>query len=390
MNRATAGLGLFLALPSLATPTWAQDETQPQDRPPVVLPPELRPAEPETAAPILASDGQPAAAGRVPDGTPEPARLLWAKVVESLSIKESSVATTAAPRAFELVFDGRARGTTGMNEFRARFAYLDEGPGLVKGVFLDDSGREVSTQMRGLSSDGLREYWYRKVRGESVTEGWIRLVGKDFSGDRAEIDEYAAIAYDVARLTRPNSLRIVELSELGVRGDETAPPGTLAFEGDPGVRLPNVDIEGVRDGRRTSLAELCAGLRWLEVHTPDFRDFRRHEGSTRKKAPTTSIVRLVIGVEETTGRPQVVLVSPQRDGPIEAPGSVLVQCTDWFLHPKDGPASKQSWLPGRFFAYETVEAEFRRVRFSDVAAADLYLVDGTMVAELTRNDFIPR
>jgi len=374
-------LALALAIPAPAA------TTRPQETPPQLPPGLERAAAPSSID--VASDGEPAAPGRIPEDTAPGARALWTQLAGSLSVDDGTPAADA-PRAFELEFDVRSRQASGTQNFSARFHYLDEGPGLVRGVVLDDQRAERSTQMRGLDERGKLQYWYRKVSGEGQTDGWESLRGRDSKESRAEIDSWAAISFDIARLTRPSSFRILSLRErVLLPAEDGASPLTLRFEGDPrGVVLPGTDIEGVRDGRKQPISALCSGLKWLELQTPDFRDFRELNGRRPKARP----FRLVFGLDPASGRPQIVLVSPGSEGPLQVPGAVLVQSTEWLLHPEGAAARDQSWLPGRFFAYETVGTgpNPEALRFSDVPRADLYFVDGDMSADLDAAFFRPR
>ena len=373
---------LALALTAAAAPALAASALQ-EETP--KLPPALGTSRAEGAS-MLASDGDAAAPGRVPRDTTEGARLLWSRLAGSLSVDDGTPAGEA-PRAFQFEFDVRSRQPSGTQNFSARFHYLDEGPGLVRGVVLDQQRAERSTQMRGRDERGRLQYWYRKVQGEGQTDGWQSLRGRDAKESRAEIDSWAAISFDIARLTRPSSFRIISLRERTMTREEGAPL-QLRFDGDPHpVVLPGTDIEGVRGGRKQAISELCAGLQWLELQTPDFRDFRSVEGAEARSRP----YRLLFGIAPDSGRPQVVLVSPGSSGPLQVPGAVLVQSTEWLLHPQAGAPKDQSWLPGRFFAYETTTgASPSELRFSDVPRADLYFIDGDMSADLDAAFFRPR
>ena len=369
---------LLAALPALALTTAA---ARAQEAPPD-LPPPREPAAPAEDL-LLASDGAPAAPGRVPADTSEAARRLWTQLAGSLSVDDGTPAADA-PRAFEFEFDVRHRQSSGTQNFSARLRYLDEGPGLVRCEVLDDRGAERSAQMRGVDERGRPLYWFRKVQGEGRTDGWRALRGRDTATSREEIDGWAAVAYDIARLTRPSSLRILSLRERAplpaLDGDS---PLRLRFEGDQGgLLLPAVDIEGVREGRAQQVHELCAGLRWLEVRTMDFRDLEdRGPGADPR-------YRLVFGMDPTSGRPRVVVVSPSSQGPLQAPGTILAQCTEWLVHPAGAEPADASWMPGRFFAYESVLGP-DGLRFSNVPRVDLYFIDGNMRARLQRSDFAP-
>jgi len=364
---------------------FGQEEAGDKPQDPVNLPPDLVKSAAKDGVP-LASDGKPAVAGRVPEGTPGDAAELWRQIVASLSV--DGVDASDAPRAFELEFDLRLRTKGGSQNTPARFTYLDIGPGLVRGVMLGTGGAEISTQMRGLGPNNKLEYWFRKVKGDNATKGWLRLAGRTHRESQDQIDEWAAISFNLARLTRPGSLRIIGLRKRKVQTGAESAPGVIRLEGDPGLVLPATDIEGVRDGGKQALSELCAGLHWLEMSTPDFRLFREARSKRGDAAPR--VFRLLFGIDPETWRPQVVVVAPGRSGPLQVAGTVLIQCTEWFEH---GPEGDQSWLPGCFFAYESVPVDGdgpTRLRFSDVPAADLFMRDGgTMRATLGRGDFLP-
>ena len=91
----------------------------------------------------------------------------------------------------------------------------------------------------------------------------------------------------------------------------------------------------------------------------------------------------------------LILVSPNGDRSLQGPGSVLMQCTEWFSEDDYGGVPEggtpRPRLPGRFYAYETVEsaASPTGIAFSSTSTADLYLKDGsTLDAKLTTADFV--
>jgi hypothetical protein len=358
------------------------------------------------AGSVMAVDGRPATAGRIPDGTQPAAAELWNKLVVALTPKTAAADSTTGPaaaRSFELEFDGRIRSETGSNDYRARFAYLEQGPGLVRAIMLDPRDRPKSIQTRGLGAGDRPEYWFKKLSGDTKSD-WLELTRSDHREDRAETDRWASISYDIARLTDPASFRVVSLAMRSIKGDsQRINQGILDFEGDPGVRLPDTDVDGKLNGRDKSLVELSKGLVWLELATPDFKDLsdertsrrRRREEQAAGKGP--QVRRLVFGIDPKTSRPQLVIVAPHRtDMPLQVGGSLLVQCTDWI---QSGPEGKpRSFVPGRFLSYETevmpIEEEKAtglRRRFSNTASADLFLTDrSNMDAGLKREDFLPQ
>ncbi|MGK0484326.1 MAG: hypothetical protein ACJAQ3_004316 [Planctomycetota bacterium] len=338
----------------------------------------------------MAADGRLAEAGRIPEKTSQDAADLWDKLVRSTSA--TAVAGADQPRSFELVFDGRIRSETGSNDYRARFGYLELGPGLVRATMLDGKERPKTVQMRGLGAGDSLDYWFRKLTGDDKT-GWTQLDRRDYRESRNETDRWASISYDIARLTDPKSFRIVDL-QLRKPAKDTGrlSQGILDFEGDPGIRLPDTDIAGRVAGREILLRDLVKSLVWLELATPDFKDL----GTKKRRNDGPTVRRLVFGMDPKTFRPQIVIVAPHRtDMPLQVPGTLLVQCTEWMA---SGPEGKpKAWIPGRFLSYETEtlgrqeeEATGLRFRFKNTASADLYLSQfSDMNAELSREDFLP-
>ena len=351
---------------------------------------------------VMAIDGKPAAASRIPEGTDPAAAALWAKLVAALT-PATTAAEPGGARSFELRFDGRIRSDTGANEYKAKFAYLEQGPGLVRAIMLGNGDRAKSIQTRGIGEGDRPEYWFKKLSGDTKSD-WLELTRADHREDRAETDRWASISYDIARLTDPASFRIVNLQLRPIKQDsQRIQQGILDFENDQGVRLPDTDVNGIRRGPQTTLTDLAKGLVWLELATPDFKDLSQPKSKTKRQRDREreagigpQVRRLVFGIDPKTSRPQLVIVSPHRtDMPLQVGGSLLVQCTDWFLCGPEGKPKSQ--VPGRFMSYETEamglteeQATGLHRRFSDTASADLYVLDKTdMDARLKRADFLP-
>ena len=119
-----------------------------------------------------------------------------------------------------------------------RLQYLESGPGFVSGAILEDDGAIRSIQMRGLGEGDRLSYWFRKYRGSGVTDGWIKLTQRDYKEDREEVDSYASISYDFARLIEPESCRLVALRERAVAPGSDLAEGWLQFFGDAGHPAP--------------------------------------------------------------------------------------------------------------------------------------------------------
>ena len=372
-----------LALSVIASPavSCAAQETRPRLG-------ELANAEKETTDDvILAVDGEPAAAGRIPDGTSKEARALWETVLRAIGApaprEDAAEGEVERPRSFELNFniEHRREGEQGRgtNEFDARLAYLDEGPGYVRGVILENKdGGPKQAMMRGPGSDPeFPDEWYRKFAGKGATDGWVDLRGTDFEEERAQLQLWAEIAFNIARLTDPKTLRIVKLVErkLLLEGDELAEEfesGVVRLDHGDRFILPPNDVNGVVGTSEPTLRELAKGVRWLELHTPDFRFFSKGLTTAQRKAAERMTKRLLFAVDETTGLPKLLLLSPRTDGPLMAPGAVLFQTTDWLNRGGDGI---RSMLPGQLLAYER-PLDGAGLAFLDKASANLFLLPG--------------
>lgn len=363
--------------------------------------PARRPAaEEDEDPPLLASDGEPALPGRVPADTPEATKEAWQSLASTLTVPRPE-APDGAQLSFQIAAAVRHRDEeSGTKDFRARVSYLDSPVAYVELETLDDEGRTISVEMRG--PDPARpqlarrvEYWYRKDRGEGTTDGWVNLSGSDFKSSRDKVDRAAVASFNIARILTPHSMRLTSLETLAPAEEYDPEQRFLRLGDDPGVRFPDVDILGVQGGAAQKVAELAKGLRWIEVRTPDFRLFEDGLTNRQREALRAQVKRVAIGVApEASGesldasRPLLVIVSPSATGPLQVPGSLLIQCTEWFRQ----DAAPEVILPGRFYAYETVESPTSPtgLAFSGTTTADLFLLEGCKIgAGLTPASFMP-
>ncbi|MEL6431781.1 MAG: hypothetical protein AAFU73_13980 [Planctomycetota bacterium] len=361
------------------------------------LPPSVQePARAAAADTLVASDGAPAALGRIPADTPAEDAERWRKMVAALT----RAVPPAEKRSFELEVDVRVRDERGSNDFKARFGYLEEGEGFVRMTVLEEDGGVRQIQMRGPDPKrkGRLAYWFRRDRGDGKTDGWIRQSGTEAQSDRDAMDRFASASYDIARVMDPNSMRIVRVRSLTPAADYNPAVGFLKLGGDRGVQLPDVDVYGKRGGRAERVAQLAARLHWIELGTPDFRIFETGLDRSTRRELRKRVKRVVFGLDPSSDRPDhpvLILVSPYGDGSLQGPGSVLMQCTEWFSEDdyegvREGGTPRPR-LPGRFYAYETVEnpTSPTGMGFSSTSTADLYLKDGsTLDAKLTPADFV--
>lgn len=322
----------------------------------------------------LASDGEPAAAGRIPNGTSDAARARYGKLAGRLTAKDEV-------RSFSLRFDLEARTDSGAPQEarRTEFRYLDEGPGWVYGAFLNPDGSVKQCQMRGpRDENGARGYWQVLKDGTEVD---LRG-GDDFSESRAELDGWAALCHDLLLLQQPTRLRLVRLEARTARlaGDKGIEARALVFgEGDV-VVLPDTDVTPT--GRTQKLAERAVTLEWLEVVTPDIRLWRDGAGVEAQR-------RVLLGIDPSTGVPEFAVLTQRVEGRIVDADATLLHLADWRpldSGKKGGRANADgadggSWLPHSTRMFEVREAEgpereLAPVVFKNGARLDLFLMAG--------------
>lgn len=357
---------------------------------------------PQAPAPTdgpVASDGKPAAQGRIPDGTSKAAATLWRDMAAAIGAPKrvADAAGKIPPRSFELKFDIRhkriEKNARGSNDFKARLAYLDSETGFVRGIFLNKADKAKQVLMRGPGVDPkYDDYWYRKYLGKGATDGWQDVSsGNDFETDRDMVNIWAEISFDIARLSDPNSFRIAALETRGVEEGSRASDGLLTLQGDPGIRLPRTDLRGVEGTKKAQLRDLAAGLVWLQLRTPDFRLFAKGLSKKERQIMRQMTKRVVFGIDPKSKLPQILIISPSAEGPLMIENTVLFQCTDWLTVGKE---AAQSMLPGQLIAYERAEIDPRAAAprglvFSNIPSADLYFLEGNMQAGLTPAAFKP-
>jgi hypothetical protein len=318
--------------------------------------------------PWVASDDQPAAPGRIPDGTSDAARERFGKLAGRLT-------SPANVRSFVLRFDLEQRTDTGTQEARrTEFRYLDEGPGWVYGAFLNKDGSVKQCQMRGPRENGGRGYWQILKDGTEVD---LRG-GDDFSESRAELDGWAALCHDLLLLQQPGRLRLVRLAArtAAPAGAEGIAARALVFGDGDVVVLP--DAEVAVGGQTKKLAERAAGLEWLEIVTPDIRLWRDGPG-------LEGLRRVLLGIDPSVGVPELALLTQRIEGRAVDAESTLMHLADW--RPLDGrragggPTDSGNWLPHSTRLYELRPAEGperdqARFVFKNRARLDLFLLPG--------------
>ncbi len=228
------------------------------------------------AAPVLASDGQPAEPGRIPADTSPAARERWQELA-------ARVAEDATPlRSFDLYFDVIVRRQGGSNDLgKVRYAF-DAERSWLRSEFL--KARRV--QVRGPRGDWLSE--------DGVATS---LTGRENTKSREEMDDWVAIAKNFLTIARLGSVRLVRIE---------------AVDG-PGVPLPRKDI-GAR----------AQGLTWLAVSSPDFRITRSVRGTLEP------VYRAVLGYSPGAENAlSIVLLSEDDQRTIVIESAQLITLDGW-------------------------------------------------------------
>jgi len=252
----------------------------PQDtpQPPVGPPP---PAQDE---PLLASDGEPVAPGRVPADTTPAARARWETMVGA-----TYASALPAIRSFDLQFQVNYRREGGLNKVDVGVAYLeaDHPRAPFVSLFLE---RQDLVSMHGPEGTWLQD-------GET----FMPMTGREYKEDLAQLREYRTLAGNLLGLVQPNRLRLVSLRALEVTSPPEEGAGAarrVSFESgaDP-VDLPDAKL--ARTARR---------YEWLELRSPDLR-VHHGEGSTR-----STVYRARLALEPGSGEVRLAVLHAERAG----------------------------------------------------------------------------
>ncbi|MCB9909358.1 MAG: hypothetical protein H6829_03715 [Planctomycetes bacterium] len=293
-------------------PLGTQDSTPPDQGTPMPVPIDLPQGLPAPGkGPLLASDGQPALPGRIPEGTSPEAIARWNQVLRSSRVGNTAAAVEPI-QAFDLAFDAEVRSDVdaASNHEDVRFQFLDAAGGCLLAQF-ERSGR---LSLRGPKGDYLYD-------GKT----WSRLESREDKESRRELDRWVTIARNFVALTRPAAIRLVDLQSL-----TPTPPaeGSLRLEFGAGryVFLPRIE-----------LMEEAKALRWLEVTSPDFRLF----DTGRDDAPgTVSVYRALLGLD-AEGRIAMAQFHEDHGGAVDLRGALFARIRSWVSLPSGYTLPKQ-------------------------------------------------
>ena len=322
--------------------------TQGQDPPPA---PPILPAE-EPA--LRASDGQPAAPGRVPADTAPEALARWQRALAAIGAGPAGERPPIA--GFDLELDVTHRREGGSNKTLAGFRYLEDPRGPFLRAFLERRNLAV---LRGPAGDFL-------VDGEEVQS----LAGREAAQDRRQLEEYLSICRNFLSLTRPDQVRLVRLE-----ARELAPPG----EGDAGadVRFTG-DPELVVRLARAEDARLARTLEWLYVESPDFR---LAQSSARAG---TEVPRALLGLERASGQVRLAFLAEGGSGPLVAPRSLCVEVRSY-------RELEGGWRVPQWLLVRPVDLQSALPRFARLEDTELWLKQESVInPPLTPRDFLPR
>ncbi len=285
--------------------------------------------------PLLAIDGKPVAPGRMPEGTQPEAIALWSLMLDwsgkanrAQQDPESAPRKLAAIKSFDLTFEATIRpqdssAGTASNDGIVRFQFKDEKRGYLRAT-LEKSNR---VSMRGPKGDWLFD-----------GKAWVALQGREDIESRRELDRWVAIARNFIALTRPASIRLVELKALtplppAPIKEEPAEEG--AAEAAPKHSTFGAVIE-FGQGRFLSLPKSvdpktkvdwvaqARSLRWLEVTSPDFRLFDTGD----QKLKGTPMYRALLGLD-AEGRIVMAQLAEDFGGAVRISKAVFVYIPRW-------------------------------------------------------------
>jgi len=369
--RRSAGWALFVVL-GLAGVSMGQDP------PPL---PDLLPGEDEVrTGEWIASDGQPAVAGRIPSDTDPVALARLAKLNDRF-------AKVAPLRSFRLRFDALLRGEA-TQEFKTELRYLDAGPGWVSGAILHEDGTVKQSSMRGPRADGGKPYYWQVLKDGQVQP----LVGPEWTESREEVDGWAALCHDMLLLQQPQRMRLMRVTarqaeRVGAEGLEAR---ALRFGPKETVWFPDTAVDV--DGRGQRLAERASELEWLELLTPDIRLWREKPGAGAAR-------RVLLGIDPVLGIPELAFLSQRAEGDLLDRETTLLHLGQWGPYKGradsaegaatggqgevGGTAAKPSeyWLPlsTRVFELrraEGAERDSAQLAFNTRSTLDLFLRSG--------------
>ncbi len=235
--------------------------------------------------PLLASDGEPVVAGRIPEKTSEEAQKLW----HAFGAAQSPSSGQRTPIAgFRLGFDLRLREKEQSNDGKAYFAFIDTptSPGWIS-CQMAASGR---TLLHGPDGPFL-------IDGTET----VSLRGREGKDDRRRIEEWISIARNFLALAQPERVRLVELRAL---------PDTEPFV------WPSEQLRA-----------LARDLDWLEVRSPDFHLY----SSSQENASRVPVFRARLGLRredpntepKEAGQLRLAILHEEREGRID-PASLQV------------------------------------------------------------------
>ena len=240
----------------------------------------------------LASDGEPATPGRIPeDATPEAVEL-WRRLTEATRGSQR-VPLTGLDISIEL----HLRSPGKFNEVDAVFQFLSH----PRGPFLKASfEREDRISLRGPRGDFLIE------SGQPEP-----MLGESFLEDRRNLDQWSSIAGNFLTLAQPEQVRLLELKAHKVQpeaGQDGEPSSrVLAFTTTDDLLLPDV-----------GLAQQARKLEWLEIRSPDFALM---VAPARRQKP---VYRALLGLDLTTAEIRMAILNEDRDQTIVLESALLV------------------------------------------------------------------
>lgn len=274
-------------------------------------------------------DGSVILPGEIPKDADALSRASWQALVDSMRSPKPM-------QSFQLAFNMRYRSPEKKqtNDLKLYFSYL--APSFVRSKL--ESGR---TLLRGPEGDYL-------IDGDEV----LKLVGREFTEDKKQLDQMASIAGNFVGLTNPVALRLVDLDL----------------------------IEGAPTSLHPQHKSAADKLTWLQVTSPDFYVYSDIAPGT-EAGPV--LYRAQLGIDNETRTVHMALIQRVHQGAPDVASSTFVKLS---MHRERAKLAVPHSIELHSLDPNTLPARFRR---KPDAQLGLDPKRGRLHAELLPEFFLP-
>lgn len=289
---------------SLTTPP-AQDDEGPGP------PPSLGGSAPTEQEPLLAEDGKPAEAGRIPEGTSPEAIATWDKLVTATR------ADLAPIHSFDLRFEVITKAEGSTNRLPVGITYLENDH--ARSPFI----RLFLKRPDLLSIHGPTGNWM--MDGDTIQA----MSGREFKDDLQNLAEYRTLSRNLLGLIQPGRLRIVSARRLTAHAEpdtQVHPERCLVFDGAAPADTGNDRGSAARPVRlpTAKMAAAAKQLEWIELRSPDLRV--HHSGPMNEG----EVYRARLGLDPASGEVKLALLHAETArGGVDIARSLLVEVSSY-------------------------------------------------------------